>query len=82
MTYPILEHDPSRESLTDPSKIIKPRDVPEHAVICFFSEVIDKIVAEHAAKELVKLKWEDGPHPIYEIAYQGQRFKALVLPLE
>jgi len=33
MTYPILEHDPSREALTEPSKIIQPRDVPEHAVI-------------------------------------------------
>jgi hypothetical protein len=34
MTYPLLERDPSREALTEPSKIIRPRDVPEHAVIC------------------------------------------------
>ena len=34
MTYPILEHEPSREALTEPSKIIRPRDMPEHAVIC------------------------------------------------
>jgi hypothetical protein len=33
MPYPILEHDPSRESLTEPSKIIRPRDMPEHVVI-------------------------------------------------
>jgi len=30
MAYPLLEHDPSREALTEPSKIIRPRDVPEH----------------------------------------------------
>jgi uridine phosphorylase len=73
MTYLILEHDPSREALTEPSKIIKPRDMPEHAVICFFREVIDKVVVECNAKMLVKNNWEDGPHPIYEIAYQNQR---------
>ncbi len=33
MPYPLLEHDPSRESLTELSKITKPRDVPEHAAI-------------------------------------------------
>ena len=73
MTYPILEHDPSREALTEPSKIIKPRDMPEHAVICFFREVVNKVVAECNAKMLVKNNWEDGPHPIYEISYQNQR---------
>ena len=73
MTYPILEYDPSCEALTEPSKIIKPRDMPEHVVICFFHEVVDKVIAEYNAKVLVKNNWEDGPHPIYEIAYQGHR---------
>jgi len=54
MTYPILEHDPSREALTEPSKIIKPRDMPEHVVICFFREVVNKVIAECNAKMLVK----------------------------
>lgn len=35
MHYPILEFDPSREALLEPSKMIKSRDVPEHCVICF-----------------------------------------------
>jgi len=73
MTYPILEHDPSREALTEPSKIIKPRDVPAHAVICFFKEVIEKVVAECNGKMLVENNWEDGPHPIYEISHQNKR---------
>jgi uridine phosphorylase len=73
MTYPILEHDDTRQALIEPSRVIKPRDVPEHCVICFFSEVIDKIVAEHGARLLVKNTWEDGPHPVYEIAFQNQR---------
>ena len=47
--------------------------MPEHCIICFFKDVVDKIVAEHAARILVKNAWEDGPHPVYEIAHQGQR---------
>lgn len=42
MTYPILEYDPSCEALIEPSKVIRPRDLPEHCVICFFKDVIDQ----------------------------------------
>jgi len=73
MTYPILEHDPTREAFIEPSKVIKPRDMPEHCVVCFFSDVIDKVVTEHDAKMLVENPWEDGPHPVYEIEYKDQR---------
>lgn len=73
MSYPILEYDPARDALIEPSKVIRPRDVPEHCVICFFQEVIDKVVAEHGATLLARNKWEDGPHPLYEIMYGGRR---------
>ena len=73
MTYPILEHDPSREALIEPARVIRPRDVPEHCVICFFREVLDRIVQAQGARQLAGNVWEDGPHPIYEIAYQGRR---------
>lgn len=71
--YPILEHDPNRTALIEPSRVIKPRDVPEHCVICFFREIIDKVVAEHDARMVVRNAWEDGPHPLYEITHQGRR---------
>lgn len=73
MTYPILEFDPSPEAFIEPSKIIQARDLPEHCVICFFREVLEKVIAEHDAKVVVKNWWEDGPHNIYEISYQGRR---------
>jgi len=73
MTYPILEFDSSPTAFIEPSQVIRPRDMPEHCIICFFKDVVDKIVAEHAARILVKNAWEDGPHPVYEIARQGQR---------
>lgn len=71
--YPILEFDPALEAKIEPSRMIQPRDVPEHCVICFFGEVIEKVAAEHDARILVPNKWEDGPHPLYEIDFQGRR---------
>lgn len=73
MYYPILEHDFSPEAFIEPSRTIRPRDTPEHCVICFFQEVIDQVTTEHHATRLVDNRWEDGPHPVYEIAYRGQR---------
>ena len=73
MEYPILEHDPTRQAFIEPSRIATPRDMPEHCVICFFSEVIASVVQEHNGVMLVENRWENGPHPIYEIAYQGRR---------
>jgi uridine phosphorylase len=73
MTFPILEFDSTPEALIEPSKIIRARDLPEHCVVCFFREVIDKVIDEHGANVAVENKWEDGPHCIYEISYHGQR---------
>ena len=73
MTYPILEFDPTPEAFIEPSRIIRPRDVPEHCVVCFFKEVMDRIVGEHGARVAVDSRWEDGPHPLYEIEFEGQR---------
>ena len=71
--YPILEHDAAREALIEPAKVNSPRDVPEHCVICFFREVIDKVIAGHDTKVVAQNRWEDGHHPVYEIAYRGRR---------
>ncbi|NCF69406.1 MAG: purine-nucleoside phosphorylase [Chloroflexi bacterium] len=73
MTYPILEHDPTQEAFVEPTRIIKKRDMPEKCVVCFFSDVIEKVVSEHDASTIVENRWEDGPHPVYEISYRGQR---------
>ncbi len=71
--YPILEYDPAREAMIEPSRVIQPRDVPEHCVICFFKEVLDKVVAEYNAKVIATNTWEDGPHPLYEITVAERR---------
>ena len=72
-SYPILEHDFTAEARIEPSRIIKPRDVPEHCVISFFRDLNAKVVAEKQAKVAVPNRWEDGEHPIYEIEHHGRR---------
>jgi len=73
MKYPILEFDSTREAFIEPSKVIKSKDVPEHCVISFFAEVVDKIASEYKAKVVVENRWEDGPHPLYKIEFKEQR---------
>jgi uridine phosphorylase len=73
MAYPILEFDPTPEAYIEPSRVLGPRDMPEYCVICFFQEILEKIVSEQNARLLVDNRWEDGPHPVYEITFQGQR---------
>jgi len=68
--YPILEFDPDPLGIIDPT-MVPARDVPEHAVLCFFSEVIDKL-AENA-RACFKLRAEHGAHIAYEIDYENRR---------
>jgi uridine phosphorylase len=70
---PILEFDPTREALIEPSKVNPKYDAPEHCVICFFREVIEKVITTHKARVVADNRWEDGMHTLYEIAFQDQR---------
>lgn len=72
-TVPILEHDDHTEAKLEPSRIIQPRDVPEHCIISFFREVNEKVAAEKQARVAVPNRWEDGEHPVYEIEHRGRR---------
>lgn len=73
MSYPILEYDPTPEAFIEPGLVVEQLDMPEHCIVCFFSDVIEKVAAEREARVLIKNPWADGPHPVYEIAYRGQR---------
>ncbi len=70
---PILEFDPSREAFIEPSRVIRPRDVPECAVLCFFRDVIDTVAREHQATTPAHVTSEAGRWPLYEIDVDGRR---------
>jgi uridine phosphorylase len=72
-TYPILEFDNTRKAILEPSEHIPPGDVPSHAVICFFAEVIQKVVHDFDSKVIFISRSEMGEHPIYEIKFQEKR---------
>ena len=72
-TYPILEFDNTRKAILEPSERILPGDVPAHAVICFFAEVIQKVVRDFDSRVIFISRSEMGEHPVYEIKFQGCR---------
>ena len=78
-SVPILEFDPTPAAMIEPSAVYRKLDVPEHCVLCFFKEVIEKVASEHHAKIHATHRWEDGLHHLYEIQYQGKRL-ALMHP--
>jgi uridine phosphorylase len=71
--YPILEFDATPEAILEPGQIIKRIDIPEHAIPCFFQDVITQLSQHHAARVITHLKSEFGTHPIYEIDIAGER---------
>lgn len=73
MPYPILEHDPTTRAFIEPSEVVAEHDMPEHCVICFFKEVVEKVAAEHKATVIAENRWEDGPHNVYHIMHRGQQ---------
>jgi uridine phosphorylase len=71
--YPILEFDSAGEAMLEPTRLIQPRDVPDRAVVCFFQDVISKLVQDHGAHVITHLRSEIGAHPVYEIVVDGRR---------
>lgn len=71
--YPILEFDDKSKTILDPTVFCKNIEGVEFCVMCFFREVIEKVVAEYHAIVKVNLHSEIGDHPIYEIDYQGKK---------
>ena len=71
--YPILDFDPDQNAIITPRMIYPGVDLPEHCVVCFFYDVIKKIVKEFTAKTVFDSEWESGSHPYYEIEYKNQR---------
>ncbi|HEX2962952.1 MAG TPA: nucleoside phosphorylase [Ignavibacteriales bacterium] len=72
-SYPILEFDPEREAVFEPTSIIKPADVSEYCVFTFFKDVIEKIVNENNVRTVKLLNSEMGKHPLYEMEFQGKK---------
>lgn len=71
--FPILEFDGVSENIIEPSKFIKKVDMPEQVIMCFYSEVIDKLLKEGKVKEIRTLYSQIGKHPVYELEHKGKK---------
>lgn len=71
--YPILEFDDSDQAIIEPSKVIKKIDVPDHCVLCFSYEVINKLNNEGKLKHITDLSSCMGLHPVYEVKFNNKR---------
>ena len=76
-TFPILEFDPDQDAIINPNDEIDPIDISEKCVICFFKEVLEKVIKKHNAKIVSERNWEDGPNLVYELEYRGNRIAFL-----
>lgn len=71
--FPILEFDPAREAFIEPSRVIKPADVPKRCVICFFKEVIDGLADKKILRKITESRCECGTIPLYEMEVRGDK---------
>ncbi len=70
--YPILEFSAQPEGLIEPKRLIKPIEVPERAVACFFQDVITRLSQEHKAEVVTHLRSEMGTNPVYRLEWNGK----------
>ena len=68
--FPILEFDSTPTALFNPDLNGRLVHMPEHAVGCFFQEVIDKLNAEGRLTLLTQQRSEMGTHPLYLLMHR------------
>jgi uridine phosphorylase len=70
---PILEFDPDPHAVVEPERVIEAGpDRAERAVLCFFSQVLDRLERERAPV-LFELEAAHGIHPVFGFDADGER---------
>lgn len=70
--YPILEFDPAKRAVINPSEVYQPTDISEYCVICFFKDVVEQVAATHEARVAFTEKGVHGESHIYEFTHEGK----------
>ena len=68
--FPILEFDTDKNAHISPAKLIKPIDIAENAVLCFFNDAIETLLSETPYRVAYNVSGE-MPLPVYELDYEG-----------
>jgi uridine phosphorylase len=62
---PLLEPNPAREAILEPSRMYRQRSDVRRAVLCFFPEVVGARCA--GAATVVEVPTENGPFPVFDV---------------
>lgn len=71
MNIPLLDPLEDSEAMIEPSKIMKPRNVPRVGVLCFFNDILKELERSNKIKKIEKLGSEIGINPVYEAQFNG-----------
>lgn len=75
--FPILEFDKEKNALIRPYNGIQSADIADRCVLCFFGEVIDKVLDECPHKIVTHFVAGSVKLPIYELEYKGEKVMLL-----
>lgn len=78
---PLLEFDPSPTAFIEPSIMRRRDDVPQACVLTWFRDAAERVVEQAGGRELLHLRWEDGPRPLYVMEHKGEQVGVAPMPL-
>lgn len=78
---PLLEFDPEPRAFMEPSDTRERLDTAEACVLTWFHDAAARAVERLGGRQAVENRWEDGPHPLFEVSYRGQRVGILPMPV-
>ncbi len=77
---PILEFDPNPRAMINADEHHELLNIPTSVVLCFFYEIIEKLVADGLAREVHALRSELGRHPVYVVLMPDGKEVGLMHP--
>ena len=70
---PLFEYDDTVPAVIEPAEILKPVEgIAQHAVLCFFQDVIESLRKKHDFETIYTLGSEIGPNPVYQFEVEGR----------
>jgi uridine phosphorylase len=71
--YPLFEYDDTVPAVLEPAELIKPVEgIAQHAVLCFFQDVIRSLREQYAFVTIHTLVSEIGPNAVYQFEIEGR----------
>lgn len=75
--FPILEFDPDRIAILEPTPVDIEGPAPDRLVMCFFQDVLAKWVEDGRLTAVGVIRSELGVHPIYRMEVDGEQLFVL-----